>query len=233
MPIAIATFVLVLAGSDEVAARDPSRLHPWGRWQPGSWVQMEVRGGADGTQVLVERDQLMRVDDQGYVLQSSLKIEGSDVTKEHERRWALGGWAHLSPQARLAGEETLELGGKAYACQVWETEWRQGGKPHRERAWIASDIDVPLRAEISEADSSVVMVLAELEEHIEIGGRKQRCRRYEGSGRTGGKAVQSGHWISPDVPGGVVMVRSVIGTGEDKVTVERRVTTFRGTPARR
>ncbi len=233
MPIAIATLVLLLAGSDVISARDPGRLHPWGRWLPGSWVQMEVRGGAEGGDILVERNQLVRVGEQGYVLQSTLKVEGSDLTKEHERRWALGGWAHLSPQARQSGEDTLKFNGKAYACQIWETEWREAGKAHRERAWISAEIEVPLRAEVTEADSTVVLVLAALDEHVEVAGRKQRCFRYEGTGKTGGKAVQTGQWLSPDVPGGVVMVRSLFGTGEDQVSVERRVTSFRGTPAGR
>lgn len=206
------------------------REHPWGRWQVGAWAEVETRDSAREGQVLVERVQLKSVDEDGFVLKSSTKTSAGEREVDEPRSWALGGHPHVQPGGERVGEDTLEVEGKAWPCEVWEVAVQGQGQVHRERAWIADGLPHPLRMETFDANSKVSLEVVDLSEHVELGGRKLPCVVYEGVGRVNGDSVRVRLWTSTEVPGGMLRLRTEVGVGASAKVTERKVLRYRGVP---
>ena len=228
----LALLALCLPLADTPAAREAA--HPWGRWLPGAWVETETRveGAAGAT---VERSRLVGPAAEGYVLRLS-GPGGEPEGEERTSRWGLGGFAHLAPGARVVGEEEVEACGRAFACTVWEARSEGGGERGAlqvDRSWVAPGHELPLRFQSSGPEGSVSMALVALEDFVPLDGRKLRCVRYEGTGRTKGGAFRVRQWSSLEVPGGIVRMESRVSAGGPERLVERQVLAFRGDPRRR
>lgn len=227
----LVALILCLHLAGDTAVVPLRAAHPWGRWQPGAWVEMETRV-ADSAPAVVDRSQLLRAAAEGYVLQLSVEGQGAEL-QERTASWSAGGFAHLAPEGVVLGQEDVEVAGRSFRCTVWEARTGEPDAPRFDRCWVADGIELPLRFQSSAAQISVSMTVASLEDYVEVDGRKLRCLRFEGSGKARDGAFQSRQWMSLEVPGGIVRLETLVKAGGQPRRIERQVLAFRGDPRRR
>ena len=80
--ILLAFPLLSLSGNGLVAHQ---LEHPWGRWQPGAWIETNTTWSSS-LSTLEERQQLIRFQEGGYDLQSVLAFTGSEDVKQEMHR---------------------------------------------------------------------------------------------------------------------------------------------------
>lgn len=201
--------------------------HPWGRWQPGAWVELRTSSPAlpEG---LLERSQLVRFGNGGYDLTSTVGTDG--VPRELHHGWGFGGYAHVMPDARLVGRETVRVGTREHDCEVWEGSWQEGEETFVSRAWIAPGFDLPLRARMASPSGGLELVLVEPDDFVRIGERKLKAARYQGNGRSQSASLEFRQWLTLDVPGGVARMETIVKDKGETTNVLREVTVFRCTP---
>lgn len=216
---------LALALGGDAALAPLRATHPWGRWQPGAWVETETR--APGALPVVDRRQLVRAAADGYVLQVSPAKEVA-AAEEPLTSWSFNGFAHLSPEGVAIGTEEVEVAGRSFTCTVWEARVGEGGAARHERSWVAQGIELPLRFQSSDGRTSVSLAAASLEDFVEVAGRKLACVRYEGSGKARDEVFFCRQWSSLDVPGGIVRLETLVKAAAPGGRVERQVVAFRG-----
>ena len=214
--------------------------HPWGRWQPGAWI--EFRTGSPDTPTSswsVERSQLVRCTDEGYVLTTPREGAARSAARERSHGWGFGGYAHVMPDARLVGRESVRVGAQELACEVWEGSWQEGEETFVGRSWLSPSFALPVRARMTSPSGGFELVLVEPQDFVimgaggedgERGERKLKAARYEGTGRNQSAAVAFRQWLTLDVPGGVARMESVFQEQGQTKTVVREVTAFRCVP---
>lgn len=210
---------------------EPELCHPWGRWQPGAWV--ETRTATTGVAgELAERSQLVRFTPDGYDLTATLVQDGqpSGQPSAQHLDWGFGGYAYAMPGARRVGDETLRVGAQEHACEVWEGSFRQGDQAFVCRSWTAPGFDLPLRMRMASQAGGFELVLVEPDAFVSIAGRKRKAARYEGSGQAAGASLQTRQWLTLEVPGAVARSETVVQHEGESRSVVREVTSFRCTP---
>lgn len=206
--------------------------HPWGRWQPGAWV--ETRTSIDSApEGLLERTSLLRCTADGVDLETSTGSEGQGTggaAVASHQSWGFGGFAHVLPGARQVGQETLTVAGKPYECTVWEGSWQEGSETFVARSWTCEAFDLPLRCRMASPSGGYEATLVEPRDWVRMKGRKLPAARYEGSGRSKGTAVTLRQWMSLDVPGGTLRMETSLRADGATRHVVREVTAFRCVP---
>jgi hypothetical protein len=204
--------------------------HPWGRWQPGAWIETKTTSSSSPSTFL-ERNQLVRFQGDGYDLQSEIAVEGGESARnETHKTWAFGGFAHLVPGARKVGTDTIDVGGKTYECETWECSWQEKNETLTCRSWTHGAFALPLRTMTTSSNSGFTLTLVDPNDSVTVKDRKILAARYEGSGRTSETSVQLLQWMSLEVPGGIVRMESTVQERGQVLKIVREVTSFRGVP---
>jgi len=183
---------LVLLPQDRI----PSDRHPWLRHTPGAkaaykstlqYGALTQEGGL--TYALTEAG-----DDGRYTISVKAAQLGQEATSEET----------FGAPAKT-GAETIRVGDRDFACTIWTSTGRRGGKPQTARWWIADGAPLPLRVHLAvEGEEDFDVTAQALDEALTIDGRRYACMRLEGRSRTGGEESRVVLWSSPEVPGGVV-----------------------------
>ena len=204
--------------------------HPWGRWQPGAWVETRT-STRELPEGLVERCQLVGFRPDGVELESTLASPtGEDVRVGQRQGWAFGGFAHVLPSARRVGEETLSVEGRPLACEVWEASWQQEGETFVARSWLDEGHELPVRLRVASPKGGYELTLAKRRDWVRMGERKLPAARYEGNGKSKGSTLRLVQWMSLDVPGGVLRCETEATQAGTRTTLVREVTAFRCEP---
>ena len=226
----LAAALVLLPGSAATDSEDTGAArraaHPWAGWVDGSWVKFEVNSSATGR--ITSTEKLVSLGRDTYRLSSSTVWEDGQTKRTSDHGYGLLGYAHTAPDGAKVGMETLELAGVKVECEVWKARWTEDGRDFQSNAWVAVDIDYPVRIGQKGGELTLQLELAELEDWITIDRRKIRCARYEGWTLFQGRRSRVTQWRSVDIPGGHARTVSLVKTAEGTVEHENRVVEFRG-----
>ena len=185
----------------------------WERFAPGSWAEHRTTGTRGGQPVKeVVKTSLKDITD----LELVLIIETTDA----EGGRVVGNLKYPLPQRAApkeeagtkVGQEELTVDGRIFACEIRE---RRGA-----RRWISSGVKANGGLLKSEAISARVKVLSrvlKLEEKVRVGTATVTCWVREDVTETGDQKTTRTHWISDEVPGGLVRVEVRQTRGKDRV----------------
>jgi hypothetical protein len=172
----------------------------WERFAPGSWVEHRTTGTREGQPVKdVVKTSLKDVTD----LQLILLVDTIDTAGGRgrlEMKYPLPQRAApKEEEGTRTGQEELTVDGKTFACEIRE---RRGV-----RRWICPSAKANGGVLKSEAISGTVKVLSrvlKLEEKVPVGSATVTCWSREDITDTGDQKTTRTHWISEEVPGGLV-----------------------------
>lgn len=186
------------------SAPDGMRIdaHPWAGWSVGTFVRSRESHGAGASSETTET--LVALGKKGYTLKRIRSVNGQRFEKEVILHYAYDGYAHAAPGARQAGEETLRVAGRDYACTIWESTWEVGDARIREKSWLAPGVKLPLKIVTVSPSSRLEIQAVKLDDDLNVGGRTLRCVKYEGQSRLKGHSRPVVSWRSLAIPGGVV-----------------------------
>ena len=187
----------------------------WERFAPGSWAELRTTGTRSGQPVKeTVKTSLKDVTE----LELVLVIETTDSAGGR----AVGSMKYPLPQRAApkeeegikTGKEDLPLEGKTFACEIRE---RRGT-----RRWITPGVKANGGVLKSEAISGTVKVLSrvlKLEEKVRVGSATVTCWVREDVTETPDQKTTRTHWISDEVPGGLVRMEVRQTRGKDLVEV--------------
>ena len=217
---------LVLLPGSEGSALERRAAHPWAGWVDGSWVRSEITSSAGGQMTTTQK--LVSLGEDTYRLGTETTWQGGRTEQTEEHGYGLLGYPHTAPDGTLVGKQTLEIAGQQLECEVWKVRWTEGGATFQANAWVAPDLDHPVRVEQQGGELSFELTVDDLEEWITIDRRKIRCVRYTGWTAYQGRRSAVTQWRSADIPGGHARTVTVVQTPEGKVQQENTVVEFRG-----
>jgi len=195
----------------------------WERFAPGSWVELRTTGTRSGQPVKeIVKTSFKNVTE----LELVLLVETTDTA---------GGRGHLEMKFPLPqraapkeeegtklGQEDLLLEGKTFACEVRE---RRGT-----RRWITTGVKANGGVLKSEAISGTVKVLSrvlKLEEKVRVGSATVTCWVREDVTETPDQKTTRTHWMSDEVPGGLVRMEMRQSRGKERIEeTETTLTSF-------
>jgi hypothetical protein len=222
--------LVLLAGSavarSEDADVDRRDAHPWAGWVDGSWVRSEVRSPSAGTMTTTQKLVSRGADAYRLTTETTWQDGKSERTTDHG--YGLLGYAHTAPDGTLVGKETLELEGTPVECEVWKVRWTEEGEPYQSIAWVAADVEHPVRVAQKGGELQLQLELVDREDWITIDRRKIRCARYQGWTLFQGRRSKVTQWRSLAIPGGHARTLTQVSTPEGVVEHENRVVEFRG-----
>jgi len=184
----------------------------WERFGPGSWVEHRTTGTRDGQPMKeVVKTSLKGVTD----LEINLLIQTTDA----KGGWVGGEVKYPLPQRAgpkeewtKTGQEDLSVDGKTFACEIRER--------HGVRRWFSPGAKANAGVLRSESISGTVKVLSrvlKLEEKVRVGTATVTCWVREEVTDTGDQKITRTHWISDEVPGGLVRLEVRQTRGKDRI----------------
>jgi hypothetical protein len=201
----------------------PPQLHPWGKFEPGSWKLVRVvtesfndKGAVTGTNISDCRTTLLDVDDDGVTLEMRVCVEVAGKRFDSEPQTIRQGFhgeqqsAALKIKEPTAGQVTIE--DRKIPCQVREIE--SSNTNGKTVATIYYSTSVPpyiLKRESVTTDLEGKNILGEtsvsvqaLEMPCKILGALRNAAYVKTLQKTPKGTVCTLAFISPDIPGGVV-----------------------------
>ena len=220
-------FVSLLFLSLGTSKRD-APVHPWSKWDVGSWVKMRVTG-AYGSSNITQR--LKSLGQKEYTIEQLMMVGEDEHSSDVTLHFGLGGYAHAMPEATKTGHEPLVIDSTIYECDIWSGTWKSGPNVVKETSWVAQGTDLPLKI-ISESHATRLELVAEtLKDTVEVGEKSLMCVRYRGtkeSKQSGNETVVS--WRSAEVPGGLVKLVTTRLVGEETSESENVAIEFKAIP---
>lgn len=202
----VALAAVACAAGVAIGGVTESRLHPWSRWQPGSWVETEIDPIGSGK--MLSRETLVEAGRDAVRLHVKTNMSGPDgpveIDAERIVGYAFMGGAHLDAGREKVGTETLVYLGKRYECTVWSATGRIDKDRSEERAWTTEGILYPLRVETKLEGYELVLNLVRMDDVFRVGSERVACVRYEGTAMTNGEEMTVYQLRSAEVPGGWV-----------------------------
>lgn len=185
----------------------------WERFAPGSWVEHRTTGARDGRPVkTVEKISFKQATDADLVLLiDTTDANGGRMNVE----WRCPLPQRAAPkeeEGTQTGQEDLAVDGKTFACEIRE---RRGV-----RRWISPGARANGGVLKSESISGTVKVISrvlKLEEKVRVGTATVTCWVREDVTDTGDQKTTRTHWISDEVPGGVVRLEVRQTRGKDLI----------------
>lgn len=206
----------------------PPRRHasPWAGWVTGSWASFEVEDGVTGA--LTTRQSLVAVDDEHVTLREETRV--AEATQERTLVMSLArmGHPHALESAQQVATETVTVEGRELECAVWRARFEEHGQMWDVLAWVAPEVEHPLRIKLR-GGVSLELELVALEDFVVLSRRKFACVRYEGFVAGEGQPSPVVQWRSSEVPGALVRSVTTLSTPEGPRTHTLRLTAFRGT----
>jgi hypothetical protein len=221
--VVIAALGLILAvESTADAAPFGRRFHQWGRFRPGSWVV--VRQGCEtvdrdgrvvANSVSETRSTLATADDHAVTLhvQASLEIGGKkiDGAPQTLREGLAGETSDASTYVDL-GEESVVVQGRAYHCNVQQTESIVGGRKRIVKTWFAPHIapyvlrklTTTRNAETDEVVAETQMDVVSLSVERRILARLRPVAEVRIVERHDRGQTRARAYCCPEIPGGIV-----------------------------
>jgi len=225
----LASALVLLSGSGATGSEDTGArrdAHPWAGWVDGSWVKSEVSNSATGSMKTTQK--LVSLGPDTYRMSTETVWADGKTERKSEHGYGLLGYAHTAPEGTKVGKETLELEGVPVECEVWKVRWTENGEPFQSIAWVAADVDHPVRVAQKGGELQLQLELVDREDWITIDRRKIRCARYAGWTMHQGRRSKVTQWRSTDIPGGHARTLTRVSTPEGTVEHENRVVEFRG-----
>jgi hypothetical protein len=215
---------LVAAGEVEPNAM----VSPWAGWTKGSWVAFDASDSLGGTAKL--RLTMIAASDSTYTCRSLVEGPDGPVERDSVASLASLGYPHAHPDGQRIGEATLIVGGKSYDCDVWRARYLEEGSECEVTAWIAGEVEQPLRIRIK-GRMSFDLDVDKVEDFVKVGQRKFKSVRYVGSSTFEGKRATVTQWRSAAVPGALVRSQVVAPPekGQPGVVHTLELREFRGT----
>jgi hypothetical protein len=180
------------------------KMHPWARFPLGAWVKIEA---GTPTIKLVTHSTLAAVTDKDYVLRDQTS---GISTRDEKRTHAFAELAPAAdPSATKGGSESLTVGGKSYACQIWSWAGQSATGPATVKEWRAPGVALPLKQVVTHTLMGLTqldeIVAAKLDEPVTAAGKTFKTVRYEGTSTVGkSPPIPFTRWASLEIPGGVV-----------------------------
>jgi len=199
---------------------------PWAGWVSGSWVTLAIDNSLTGA--MTNRQSLVSVDEATCTLREQLEWPGGRDEQQVVVSLARSGYPHALEDAQQVATETLTVDGRELECQVWRARFTDDGQDWDVIAWVAPEIDQPLRIR-TRSRVSFDLEVTRLEDYVTIARRKFRCLRYEGHVSAEGRRSAVTQWRSSEIPGALVKSVTVSDLPEGQVTHTVQVEQFRGT----
>ena len=220
---AICSVVMCVVMDSVDAAPFGRRIHHWGRFRPGSWsvVRQGIETVDDRGEVVDKstselRTELAAASDDDFVLrvQSSLEFAGRKLESPPQelRQGLLGERGDAAAAVVELPEEDVVIQGRAYRCQVSQSETNVDGRRQVVKSWISADVSPYLLRKVTTTyDSASSLVLVEsVSEVVSLASRQRvlartrpvaevRTIQRHPRGQTMSHAV-----CCPEIPGGVV-----------------------------
>jgi len=134
-----ATTTELSKNSESESFQIPVEQHPWARFQPGAWRELQITSETFGVtgetisrSVTRQKEVLQAVAEGKYVLnvQAIVDLSGTRIVGDWKTRvlqLATDGAGPLVDSRRLE-DQTFQLMGRATECQVWEIRYREGAR---------------------------------------------------------------------------------------------------------
>jgi hypothetical protein len=205
------------------------RANPWAAWVQGSWVVFDLESTAGEPRTL--KQALVAVGAESYTLDTETSWPGGSSAEEQVLSLATMGYPHALADAQVVASETLAIGGKTFACEVWRARYTDHGEPWDAIAWVSPEFEHPLKIRLK-GPATVELEVDRLEDYLTVARRKFRCVRYAGAVTSDGQRSPLAQWRSAEIPGGLVRSESMRDTPEGRIVQTSHVREFRGERAK-
>lgn len=176
-------------------------LSAWAEFEPGAWIELRLTQDlGDDTQVSTVRRTLVAVRDECVELNVQITMDGAEVYTGVEEAALLPAWRAGSKTR----EETIQIAGRDYPCEVWEYKIENGMETGSGTAWYCPSELTVLRSEVKTGDKTASTQALKMDEWIEIDERKYLCFLLETTLKGKDVDTVSKTWISRNVPGATV-----------------------------
>jgi hypothetical protein len=234
--ILLAAIIGVVAWYSPAFALDiPAKHHVWGRFQPGSWVQLRetwLSVGGDGKETIrsttVSTVRLERVEADGVTLGREDKVGDGEPTAS----LATLGWDELPRDVERATKLSLgeiKIGGKTYICQTHVVKTSDQPGATSETKWFYCPDQSPYllkriaRTE-GEAKRFVSFEVLELGVPRQVLGQERSAAKFSLIENTAQRSSKGTGYMVDDVPGGLVEFEAEIrDNGKEGLLHRRRI----------
>lgn len=206
----------------------PAQLHPWARFSPGSWREIQItsegfddQGRTIGRSVTTQKEILTKVTNETYVItvQTTVDVGGKRIDgppNTRVARMSTDGGGQVFATTRQS-DEVLALSAGEVECQVFEVQYANESRHMRDRIFFSADVfPHVLRRDTYEQTTSAADDIEPEQTHVTLarlvpleweGGIiscawQERVRRHE-KGQS-----QAIVLLSPEVPGGEIRSQS-------------------------